>query len=118
MCRALKVLCVAEDADALAALKRASVSPEWELVSGATDEAEALRQLHEERPHVVVVFGPFEGFVARALESYPALRVVVDRAVPGASAVVTSPEEVRAAVLGRSRPGGPVGSRRPGGSDG
>jgi len=57
-------------------------------------------------------------FVARALESYPALRVVVDRAVPGASAVVTSPEEVRAAVLGRSRPGGPVGSRRPGGSDG
>jgi hypothetical protein len=116
VCRALRVLCVAEDTDALSALKRATVSTEWELVAGATDEAAALRQLHEERPQVVVVFGPFEGFVARALEAYPALRVVADRDLPGASAVVRAPEEVGAAVLGRSRPGGPVGPRRPGGS--
>jgi len=115
VCRALKVLCVAGDADALAALKRATVSTEWELVSGATGEAEALRQLHEERPHVLVVFGPFEGFVARALEAYPALRVVSDRDVPGAGAVVSSMDEVRGAALGRPRPGGPVG--RPGGFD-
>jgi DNA-binding NarL/FixJ family response regulator len=118
VCRALKVLCVAADPMALAELKRASVSMEWELVGGATDEAEALRQLHEERPHVVVVFGPFERFVALALEAYPALRVVADRDLAGASAVVLSAAEVRAEVLGRSRPGGSIGSGRPGGSDG
>ena len=109
MCRALRVLCVAEDAQALSVLKRATVSAEWELVAGATDEAEAMRQLHEERPQVVVVFGPFEGFVARALEAYPALRVVADRDLPGASVVAGSLQQVRAVVLGRSRPGGPVG---------
>jgi hypothetical protein len=117
VCRALKVLCVAEDAEALARLKRASVSSEWELVGGATDEADAIRQLHEERPHVVVVFGPYAGFVERALEAYPALRVVSDRAIRGSSAVVGVLEEVRGAVLGRSRPGGPVREARPGGSD-
>jgi hypothetical protein len=105
MCRALKVLCVAEDPDALAALKRAAVSAEWELAPGATGAEEAVRRLHEERPHVVVAFGAFEGFVARALEAYPALRVVTDRHMPGAGAVVDSLEEVRSAVLGRSRPG-------------
>lgn len=105
MCRALKVLCVAEDPDALAALKRAAVSAEWELTPGATDPKEAVRQLHDERPHVVVVFGAFEGFVAQAIEAYPALRVVADRDVPGAGAVVGSLEEVRSTVLGRSRPG-------------
>jgi len=118
VCRALKVLCIATDADSLRALKRAAASTEWELVAGATDEAEALRQLHEERPHVVVVFGPFEGFVARALEAYPALRVVTDRDLGDASVVVASRDEVRAAVLGRPRPGGPVQEARPGGSDG
>lgn len=116
MCRALKVLCVAEGADALTALKQATVSTEWELVAGAADESEALRQLHEERPHVVVVFGPFEDFVARAVDAYPALRVVSDRALPGVSALVGSADEVRSAVLGRARPGGPVREARPGGS--
>lgn len=105
MCRALKVLCVAEDPPALAALKRAAVSADWELAPGAAGQEEAVRQLHEERPHVVVAFGAFEGFVARALEAYPALRVVTDRDVPGVGAVVGSLEEVRAAVLGRTRPG-------------
>jgi hypothetical protein len=105
MCRALKVLCVAEDPTALAALKRAAVSADWELAPGAAGQEEAVRQLHEERPHVVVAFGAFEGFVARALEAYPALRVVTDRDVPGVGAVVGSLEEVRAAVLGRPRPG-------------
>ena len=105
MCRALKVLCVAEDPAALAALKRAAVSADWELAPGATGPEDAVRQLHEERPHVVVVFGAFEGFVAQALEAYPALRIVTDRDVPGAGAVVDSLEEVRTAVSGRSRPG-------------
>ena len=105
MCRALKVLCIAEDPGALAALKRAAISADWELTPGATAPEEAVRQLHEERPHVIVAFGPFEGFVAKALEAYPALRVVSDRDVPGAATVVGSLEEVRSAVLGRPRPG-------------
>lgn len=109
MCRALKVLCVAEDPGALAALKRAASSAEWELAPGAVSEQEALRQLHEERPHIVVAFGPFERFVAGALEALPNLRVVADRDLPGAS-VATSLEEVRGAMKGRPRPGGPVRS--------
>lgn len=108
MCRALKVLCVAEDASALRALQRATVSAEWELAPGATSEEEALRRLYEERPHVVVVFGPFEGFVAKALEAYPSLRVVSDRELLGASAVMAALDGVRDAVKGRARPGGPV----------
>jgi hypothetical protein len=109
VCRALTVLCVAESPLRLAELKRATVSAEWELLPGATDEQDALRQLHELRPHVAVVFGPFAGFVRRALQSFPALHVVADRALPGASVIATSLEEVRAAVLERPRPAGPVG---------
>jgi len=108
VCRALKVLCVAPDDETLAALKRATVSADWELAPGATSEATALAQLHEERPHIVVVFGPFEGFVAAAREAYPFLRIVTDRDLPGATAVATSLEEVRGAVKGLPRPGGPV----------
>lgn len=109
MCRALKVLCVAEGAAALAELKRAAVSAEWELTPGASSEEEALRQLHEERPHVVVAFGDLGGFVARALDAFPNLRVIADRDLPGASVVAASLDEVRGAVLG-PRPGGPVRS--------
>ena len=105
MCRALKVLCVAPDRETLAELKRATVSADWELTAGATDEETATRQLHEERPHIVVVFGGFEPFVRRALDAFPSLRVIADREVEGATAVVTSLEEVRDAVVGRSRPG-------------
>jgi hypothetical protein len=105
VCRALTVLCVAPDREALVALKRAAVSADWELTAGAVDEAEALRQLHEERPHVAVVFGGFGSFIAKALDAYPALRVVADRAGPGVARVVAGPEEVRDAVLGRDRPG-------------
>jgi hypothetical protein len=109
VCRALKVLCVAEDERSLTALRRAAVSASWELVPGAIGEAHALRRLHEERPHVVVVFGPYGGFVAKALEAYPTLRVVADRDLPGASVVVDSLEGVRDAVLGVPRRGGPFG---------
>ncbi|HEY7660657.1 MAG TPA: hypothetical protein VIC58_08690 [Actinomycetota bacterium] len=109
MCRALVVLCVAEDVAALAALKRATVAAEWELAPGATTEDEALAQLHELRPHVVVVFGAFERFAERAVRAYPGLRIVADRDLPGASVVATSFDEVRGAV-GRPRPGGPVRS--------
>jgi hypothetical protein len=108
VCRALKVLCVAEDDASLAALKRASVSADWELVPGATTEAEALRQIHAERPHVLVAFGPFEGLIGRALDALPSLRVIADRDLPGTSGLATSLDEVRDAIRGRPRPGGPV----------
>jgi len=106
VCRALKVLCVAPDAPALDALRRATVSAEWELVPGATTQEEVLARLHEERPHVLVVFGAFPGLVERALEAFPFLRVIADRDTPGATAVV-SMEDVRGAVKGS---GGPVRS--------
>ena len=106
MCRALKVLCVAPDTAALDALRLATVSAEWELAPGATSKDDALARLHEERPHVLVVFGSFPGLVERALEAYPFLRVIADRDTPGAI-VVGSKEQVRSAVKG---PGGPVRS--------
>lgn len=42
MCRALKVLCVTEDPEGLAALKRAAVSADWELAPGAAREQDGL----------------------------------------------------------------------------
>ena len=106
MCRALKVLCVAPDDAALDALRRATISAEWELAPGATSEAGAIARLHEERPHVLVVFGAFPGLVERALEAYPFLRVIADRETQGAT-VVASMDEVRGAIKGS---GGPVRS--------
>jgi hypothetical protein len=107
MCRALKVLCVAGDRSALAELKRAAVSAEWELAPGSTTEDDAIRQLHAERPHVLVVFGSFPALVERALEAYPSLRVIADRPLPGAVAV-GSLDQVRVAVMPSNGPGGPV----------
>lgn len=109
MCRALKVLCVAADAAALRALERATVSGEWELARGATDEAAAIGQIDAERPHVLVAFGPFDRLVALARERFPGMRIVTDRIAPGATAVATSMEEVRGLVKGLPAPGGPVG---------
>ena len=108
MCRALKVLCVAPDGDALAALKRAAVTAEWEVSPGAITEREALAQMESERPHVLVVFGDFAGLVGKAREAFPFMRIVADRAVPGANAIAASMEEIRDAVKGLPRPGGPV----------
>lgn len=107
MCRAVKVLCVATDDETLGALKRATVSAEWEL-AGATGVPEAIAQLEDERPHALVAFGPFEELVAFARERSPSLRVVTDRDLPGTDVAVTSLSEVRDAIRGRSRPGGPV----------
>ena len=110
MCRAVKVLCVATDAEQLSALQRATVSAEWELAGGATDEAGAFAQFDAERPHVLVVFGPFEALVRLTRERFPGMRIVADRDLPGADVVATSMEEVRGLVKQRPRPGGPVRS--------
>ena len=109
MCRALKVLCVASDRDALVALKRAAVSAEWELAPGATTEADAIGQIDAERPHVLVVFGSFERLVSLARDRFPAMTIVTDRDTPGATAVAASLQEVRGLLLASPRPGGPVG---------
>ena len=108
MCRALKVLCVASDPGSLTALKAAAVSAEWELAGGATDEAGAVGQIDAERPHILVVFGPYERLIALTRERFPAIRIVADRDVPGATAVATSLQEVRGLVKGLPRPGGPI----------
>jgi hypothetical protein len=108
MCRALKVLCVASDRQALMDLKRAAVSAEWELAPGAITEDDAQAQLEAEQPDVLVAFGEFEGLVSRAREGRPSMRIVCDRDLPGATVVVGRPEEIRNAVRALPRPGGPV----------
>jgi hypothetical protein len=108
VCRALTVLCVAPDRQALADLKRAAVAADWELAPGTTDERDAMAQLAAVRPQVLVVFGASEQLVSDARSAYPSLRIVADRALPGATVVVTSLREVRGAIQGLPRPGGPV----------
>lgn len=109
MCRALKVLCVAADREALTALKQATVAADWELCAGATDLRGALDQLDAERPAFLVAFGAFEELVALVADRFPGMRIVVDRDTPGATAVATSLEDVRGLLTGQPRPGGPVG---------
>ncbi|CAN5676547.1 hypothetical protein BH18ACT17_BH18ACT17_02940 [soil metagenome] len=109
VCRALLVLCVAEDRNSLAALKNETVSAEWELTPGATDMRSALDQIDAERPHVLVAFGDQAELVGIVRDRFPAMRIVTDRDTPGATEVATSLGEVRGLVLGQPRPGGPVG---------
>lgn len=108
MCRAVKVMCVAQDRASLLALKAATVSAGWELCPGATDVRDALDQIDRERPHVLVVFGSFDALVAIVAESFPQITIVTDRHAPGATEVATSLEDVRGLLRG-PRPGGPVG---------
>ena len=109
MCRALKVLCVAPDAEALAALRAATVAADWELCPGATDLRSALDQVDVERPHFLVVVGGFEDLVALVADRFPGMRIVTDRDMPGATAVAMSLLDVRGLLRGQPRPGGPVG---------
>ena len=113
MCRAVKVLCVAPDRERLAALKQDVVAAEWELCPGAIDLRGALDQLDTERPHAMVVFGPFEELVALVSERFPGMRIVTDRAMPGSGAVVETGSDARAVLREQPRPGGPVGSVQP-----
>jgi hypothetical protein len=107
VCRAVRVLCVAEDADRLRQLKEAVVAAEWELTAGATDMRTALDQIDVERPHAMVAFGPFEDLVAMVAERFPGMRIVTDR--PAAGAVeIGSVSDARAALRAQPRPGGPI----------
>ncbi|MEX2459152.1 MAG: hypothetical protein WD770_09215 [Actinomycetota bacterium] len=110
MCRALQVLCAAADRDRLGELKRAAVSVEYELTGGATDPESLLAQVEELEPDAVVVDGSLGMEAIEALRAaYPSLRiVVVGVEAEAADDWVRGDEDVRAAVLGIPRPGGPV----------
>jgi len=110
VCRALVVLCVADDREALVALKASTVSAEWELAPGAIDLRSTLDQIDADRPHVMAVFGDHIELVGIVRERFPSMRIVTDRDTPGATVVATSLDEVRGLVLGLPRPGGPVGA--------
>jgi hypothetical protein len=112
MCRALKVLVVAEDDASLRTLRAAAVSAEWELTPGATTVEDAIAIVDAERPHVVVAFGAFEPLTALLRERFPGMRIVADRELSGASVVVIGPQEVRDAVKSAPPSRGPVIGRR------
>jgi chemotaxis response regulator CheB len=105
MCRALRVLCVARDADELQALKRAATSATWELVGGATSMEEAVSQVASYAPDVLVLGEGVEGDAERLVRgARPSVRVViVAAAVRGGE-----PDAVRLAIAGLPAPGGPV----------
>ncbi|HJX07386.1 MAG TPA: hypothetical protein VJ736_04880 [Actinomycetota bacterium] len=104
----MTVLCVAPDREQLAALKRAVVAAEWELTAGATDLRSALDQIDVERPHAMVVVGPYEELVAMVAERFPGMRIVADHEIPGATAVAEM-SDAREALRSQRFPGGPVG---------
>jgi hypothetical protein len=109
MCRALTVLCAAGDRERLGELKRASVAVEWELAGGATSLEELAAQVADLRPDVVVVdaaLGPEAA--TRAHQAKPGVRVVSVGPLPEADEEAASLDEVRGAILGLPRPGGPV----------
>jgi hypothetical protein len=108
VCRAVKVLCVAADDDALRTLRQLTTAAEWELTPGATNEADALGLIDAERPHAVVAFGDFERLVSLVRDRFPAMRIVTDRDTPGTNAVAASREDVREVLRSLGHPGGPI----------
>jgi hypothetical protein len=108
VCRAVKVLCVAMDDDALRALRQLATAAEWELTPGATNETDALALIDSERPHSMVAFGGFERLVSLVRDRFPAMRIVTDRDTPGTNAVAVSRDDVRELLRSLGRPGGPI----------
>lgn len=103
------MLCAATDPARLSELKRAAVATEWELAGGATSLDELSAQVADLRPDIVVVdaaLGPEA--VTRAKEAKPGVRVVCVGPLPEADDQASSLDDVRAAILGLPRPGGPV----------
>ncbi len=106
MCRALKVLCAARDAERLAELKRATVSVHWELVGGALSAVELAQQAELHHPDVVVVDASLGPAAVDGLRgAAPGVRVVAVGPFGGADAVARSMEDIREAILGVPRAG-------------
>ena len=90
------------------ALKRAAVSVDWELVGGAVSLDELDAQLATWAPDVVAIdAGLGADAPARVKERLPRAQVAVIGADQAAGQAL-SRDEVRAAILGLPRPGGPV----------
>ena len=104
------VLCVAAGRPSLQALKRAAVAQEWELTPGATTMKEALDQLDERKPHVLIAWGAFADLVREARDRFPTLRIIAIGRRPLEEADVNLPaiKGVREAILGVPPVGGPV----------
>jgi hypothetical protein len=109
MCRSLRVLCAAPGGERLDQLRRSAVAANWELVGGA-DSVDALGdQIAEWRPDVVVLdAGLGEHAVVVARGARPSVRIVGVGQMFGTDAEAASLDEVRGAILGLPRPGGPV----------
>lgn len=108
MCRALKVLCAAGDAERLAELKRAVASAHWELVGGALDADELTAQAAALRPDVVVIRDLGQAAVPGVTGARPNARLVLVEPAPGARDGVVDLDRVRTAILAGPGPGGPV----------
>jgi DNA-binding NarL/FixJ family response regulator len=111
MCRALKVLCAAPDPDRLLELKRAAASVHWELVRGALDMEELVKQIDQLRPDVVVIDAALGADAAlRVRDRMPNARILsVGGSLDGETAAA-DPGTVREAILGLPPPAGPVRS--------
>jgi hypothetical protein len=109
MCRALTILCAAPDRTRLGELKRAAVAQEWELTGGATSVEDLGSQVTDLGPDVVVIDAALGTQAVDACRvGKPGVRVVSVGPLAGADEEAASLEEVRAAILGLPRPGGPV----------
>jgi hypothetical protein len=106
-CLALLVVCAAPDRESLQALKRASVSAEWELTPGATTAEDALAQVADRGAHVLVVWG-IDGLADEARRRFPGVRIVV---LDGAGSAA-DPLTVRVASLEGVREAVPWGPSR------
>jgi CheY-like chemotaxis protein len=108
-CRALTVLCAASGAERLAELKRAAVAAEWELVGGAASLDELLVQLAERQPDLIVLDTSLGADAAiQARRAAPRARIVSVGPLPGVDEEAAGLGEVRAAILGVPRNGGPA----------
>jgi AmiR/NasT family two-component response regulator len=106
MCRALRVLCAAPDRERLLALKRATVSAQWELVGGACSLDELVSQVDGVAPDVVVIDAGIGPHAASRVREHRATARIVSVGGPmrGADA------HVREAIMGVPPVGGPVRS--------
>ena len=104
------MLCAAPDLERLRALKRAAVGSGWELRGGAVSADDLVQQTRKLRPDVIVLeSGLGAEAVAAVKEVHPRARLVSVGSLEGADTEVSSPDGVRAAILGLPAPGGPIG---------
>jgi DNA-binding NarL/FixJ family response regulator len=110
VCRALRVLCASSNDDGLSKLKKAAVSAHWEVVGGAASLDELVKQLGEWNPDVVVIDAAMGSEAVRAVrEARPAIRIVtLGPLLAGEDAAAETLLDVRRAMLGLPRTGGPV----------